>query len=390
MTMTYGKVAALCSGLMILSTHAISPAGATERIQLATNVQVAQESSEWKELVAAARKEGKVEVTLAGQIPAQVRQVFPEFTKKYGIRVNSHQGIGRQLDSRILAERSLGRYTMDVWMGGVSPLGLGPEHLIPFGELLIDPEVANQSRWYQGKHHYADIEGRYMFTWGAAPAHIFSFNTKLVKPDDIKSYWDMLDPKWKGKIVSMSPAQAGTTGQSTTMILHPKIGEKWFQRWANEMDVTLVTDARQGAEWVALGRFAIGMFGLTGPARELADQGFPIKDSLPHSLAEGDIVAPSAANIYALKNAPNPNAMKLFINWALSKETQAMFVKAAERIDSLRVDVSNEGLDPQYRIHQDREYFAPYMSTSPIYTDMAGRAEATKRLQKIMQDAGHR
>ena len=78
-----------------------------------------------------------------------------------------------------------------------------------------------------------------------------------MKPEQIKSYWDILDPKWKGKIVARSPARRGAAASSVPMLLDPKIGKKWFERWANEMDVTIVRDSRQAVERLALGRFGI-------------------------------------------------------------------------------------------------------------------------------------
>ena len=80
------------------------------------------------------------------------------------------------------------------------------------------------------------------------------------------------------------------------------------------MDVKFVRDSRQGAEWVAAGRYAIGMFGMSTQAKALEDQGFPIQAYLPHPMAEGQVLSASAANIYAIKNPPNPNARTLFIN----------------------------------------------------------------------------
>lgn len=350
-------------------------------------------ADEWAKLVEAARAEGKVEVILSGQVPSLMRKAMPAFEKKYGIKVNFQTGGGREHNERILAERRVGRYTVDVWMGGVQPpLGsLYPKKmLLPIDKMLLDPQVTNQSLWYQGRLHYADPEGRYILAWGASPSHVVSFNTKLVNPNEIRSYWDLLNPKWKGKIVSWAPYAAGTTGTSIPMLLNPKVGEKWFRRWAKEMDVTIVQDARQGAEWVAIGRFSIGMFGLGTQARSLAKQSFPIKEYLPHPLAEGETLSSSAANIMALRDPPNPHAQKLFLNWALSREAHNLFIKYGERIDSLRNDVPNDSIAEQYRIHQDRKYFATFSRMSPEYADMKRQLEARNILRKIMRDAEQR
>ncbi len=351
--------------------------------------QAAASSSEWDALVAAARKEGKVELILSGQVPLLLRKAMPEFEKKYGVRVNFQTGGGSTHAERILAERRVGRFTLDVWLGGANTalVSLVPNKaLAPFPELLVDPEVNDRSLWFQGKHHYTDPEGRYIFTWGASPTYNIAYNTKLVDPNEIKSYADLLDPKWKGKTVSWSPAAQGTAGTTVPMFMNPKIGEQWFRRWATEMDVTIVSDARQGAEWVALGRFAIGMFGLATQAEALADQGFPIKGYMPHPMAEGEVLSASAANIMVMDRAPNPNAAKLFINWALSKEAQALFVKATEKTDSLRTDVPNDVLERQYRIDPHANYIVPF--SDPEYINK--QDEMLAKMKKIMQEAGYR
>jgi ABC-type Fe3+ transport system substrate-binding protein len=345
--------------------------------------------AEWKKLVRAAKREGKVEVILSGQMPRKLRKLMPEFQKKYGIKVNYQTGSGRAHSARILAERRRGIYSIDAWMGGsgTARVVLMPNKVLArIDKLLLDPEVANPARWYKGAHPYSDIQRRYIFTWGAAPANTVSFNTKLVKPGEIRSFADLLDPKWKGKMVALSPGYRGTGATSVPMFLNPKIGETWFRRWANDMDVTIVGDARQGAEWLALGRFAIGVFGLSTQAQQLQDQGFPIKAHLGHGMREGAVLSASAANIMAIDQAPNPNAMQLFVNWALSREAQSMFIKHAKRSDSLRVDVPNDVIPPQYRIDPKEKYYVSFQD--PVY---AKRYKGVlKTLRKIMKEAGHK
>jgi iron(III) transport system substrate-binding protein len=344
-------------------------------------------SQEWDQLVKAAQREGEVSLILYGG--SNLQKVVPEFEKKYGIKVNYQTGSGRQHAERILAERRLGRYTVDAWIGGVGTplLRLLPNGALqPIPALLVDPEVKDPSNWFQGKHHYPDPEHRYIFTWGASPSQAVSFNTDMVNPEEIKSFRDLLDPKWKGKIVSRSPGARGNFGTSVPMVLNPKIGYEWFRRWANEMDVTLVDDARQGAEWVALGRFPIGMFGLNTQADALARQGFPIQGWLPNPMAEGEVLSASAENLMAIDRAPHPNAMKLFVNWALSREAQQLFVEANQRVDSLRTDVDNSVIAPQYRIRRDVDYMISF--EHPDYINK--QDEIVDKLQKIMEEAGYR
>jgi iron(III) transport system substrate-binding protein len=343
-------------------------------------------SREWEELVKAAQKEGEVSVILSST--SGLREAMPAFEKKYGIKVNYQTGSGRKHAERVLAERRLGRYTVDVWMAGANtPLSkLIPNGVLaPVDELLIDPEVTDTSNWFQGKHHYTDPERRYIFTWGAAPTQNIVINTNMVKPEQIKSFWDLLDPKWKGKIVSWSPGNQGSGASVVPLVLNPKIGYEWFHRWANEMDVTLVSDARQGAEWVAMGRFPVGMFGLGTAADNLAEQGFPIQGWMPHPMKEGEILSSSWANIMSIDRAPHPNAMKLFINWALTREAQQLFIEVGQRKDSLRTDVDSNAIAAQYRIPRDGDYMIGW--DNPDYATK--QTEVLEELKKIMQEAGY-
>ncbi|MCH8917102.1 MAG: extracellular solute-binding protein [Alphaproteobacteria bacterium] len=377
---THGALAAVL--LMPAAAYGIEPPAAAK----AASVQVAQASSEWDKLVKAAQREGKVELILGGQMPRKLRTAVPAFTKKYGIKVNYQTGSSRRHSARIRAERKIGRYTVDVWIGGANTalsILLPNKMLAPIKDLLVDPEVKNPARWYQGKLHFTDPEGRYILTWGASPAYVIAINTNLVKPSDIKSYWDLLDPKWKGKIVARSPARRGAAGSSVPLLLHPKVGKKWFERWANEMDVTIVRDSRQAVEWLALGRFSIGMFGLGTPAEEMQSQGFPILAYLPHVLKEGETLSASAANIMAVDRPPNPNAQKLFINWALSKETQTLFIKTGKTSDSLRMDVPEDAVAPQYRIRLDRKYYVGFSDPNFINN----QRKHLKTLRNIMKKA---
>jgi ABC-type Fe3+ transport system substrate-binding protein len=320
-------------------------------------------------------------------MPHRLSKVMPAFEKKYGVRVNYQTGSGRQHASRILAERRAGRHTIDAWIGGAvtGNVTLIPNGaLTPIEPLLLDPEVRTPARWYKGRLHYADAGGKYIFAWGASPLQQVSFNKTMVKAEEITSFESLLDPKWKGKIVSWPPSGTGSAPSVVSMWLHPKIGEQWFRRLIRDMDVTFVTDARQGAEWVATGRFPIGLFGLSTQADALGAQGFPIQGFLPHAMKEGEFLTSSAANIMALDKAPNPNAMKLFVNWALSREAHILFLREGKDGDSLRVDVPNDEVPPDGRIRRDVDYYVAF--DDPRWVSEQGAI--LERIRAIMKEAG--
>lgn len=352
-------------------------------------VHAAESPAQLQELIKAAQKEGQVEVLLSGQVPLLLRPLMPEFEKKYGIRVNFQTGGGDQNGQRILAERRVGRYTLDVWLGGANTAlaQLLPNHaLVPIPELLVDPDVTDLSKWYKGRHYYVDVDQRYIFAFGAQPGQTISFNTNMVKESEIKSFHDLLDPKWKGKMVSWNPSLEGAAATSVGMYLNPKIGEEWFVRWAREMNVTIVDDVRQGAEWVALGRFPIGVFGIATQAEKMRAEGFPIQGFISHPLAEGQMLTSSATNIMVMDRAPHPKASQLFLNWVLTKEMQQKIIKTSGLSDSLRIDVDDSVIAPQYRKLANVDYYVAFAERR-YQTD---QTQIINRLRDIMKEAGYK
>jgi ABC-type Fe3+ transport system substrate-binding protein len=366
---------------------AVRRVAVTAALAVLVTAGTARADAAWDKLVKAAQAEGKIEVILSGQMPRRLTKVMPEFQKKYGVKVNFQTGSGRKHASRILAERRAGRYTIDAWIGGAvtgNTRLIPNKALTPIQYLLVDPEVKDPAKWYKGRMHYADAAGKYIFAWGASPLQQVSFNTSMVKAEQITSFESLLDPKWKGKIVSWPPNGTGSAPSVVSMWLHPRIGEQWFRRFIKEMNVTFVTDARQGAEWVATGRFPIGVFGLSTQADALRGQGFPVQGFLPHAMKEGEFLTSSAANIMALDRAPNPNATKLFVNWALSREAHVLFLRAGKDGDSLRVDVPNDEVPPDGRIRRDVDYYVAF--DDPRWINEQG--EILKKVTKIMEEAG--
>lgn len=362
--------------------------GAIISLGLASAAAQAEVAQDWESLIEAAQQEGEVNLILGGNVPGLLRGLMSDFEDQYGITVNYQTGSGRQHAERILAERDLDRYTIDVWMGGANtPLSmLLPNNAmepIKDNNVLMDPDVTDESKWFQGQHWYTDPERRYIFTWGGSPSQAIVINTDMVDPDEITSYADLLDEKWEGQIVSTSPATQGGGATVVPMVLNENIGFDFFERLLNDQNITIVRDQRQGAEWVAIGRFPIGLLGFSSEADRLADEGFPIQAWMP-PMEEGEAMTASAANIMLMADAPNPNAARLFINWALNQETQTKFVNQAERMDSLREDVSQDGVLPPYRIDPDGDYFVAFASDDYINR----QDEILSTLQDMMREAG--
>ena len=118
-----------------------------------------------KKLLKAAQKEGKVQAFICCGLGRGIGKLIPEFEKKYGIQVIFSTGSSREQSPKVLAERRAGRYTLDVWMGGLNP---AIPTLIPAGALrplkpmLFFPEALDKSGWYQNRMHWFDPQKKYV------------------------------------------------------------------------------------------------------------------------------------------------------------------------------------------------------------------------------------
>jgi len=308
----------------------------------------AQSERDWKKIVDAGKKEGQLSIYM-GQwgpvIDAGVFQkAFPE------IKVVRTGGGPPQIMQQITAERRAGKYIADVIVEGINP-NLTVFHankmLDPIKPALVLPEVLDESKWWQGKHHYADPERQYVLRFVGSPQYgSIYYNTNLVKPGEIKSVWDFLNPKLKGKIGARDIRQPGPgNGAMRFFYYSPKIGPDFIRRLFGQMDVALFRDTRQGVDWLANGKFAICFFCSADEVRKANAQGLPV-DTFG-AMSEGAGLVSLYGTIVMPTNAPHPNAARVFINWFLSREGQLALQRELNKsglggVDSLRIDIPKD------------------------------------------------
>ncbi|MGH7830360.1 MAG: hypothetical protein ACREP8_09305, partial [Candidatus Binatia bacterium] len=241
---------------------------------------------------------------------------------------------------------------------------------------LILPEVLDESKWWQGKHHYIDPEGKYIFVFvGNASGGYVAYNANLVNPAQFNSYWNFLDPRWRGKVLSMDPSQSGRQRIGVRILYYtPELGPEFLRRLYSEMEVTLTREIRQATDWLAGGKFSICFFCSGVP--EANKQGLPVDEFRTNQWKESQAVsAGSTGSLVLLNRAPHPNAAKLFINWFLSREGQTALQKLANTpvnaLDSMRVDISKEPVAPEDRRVDGMRYLLSdrpeFMDMQPIY-----------------------
>ncbi|HWP56910.1 MAG TPA: extracellular solute-binding protein [Candidatus Acidoferrales bacterium] len=303
---------------------------------------------EWEKSLAAARKEGQL--VIYGS--ADYEKLFGEFGKKYpAIKVSGFFGRGADVAKRVIAERRADKYLADLYLDGMTTgynvLYKG-KAVDPIAPVLLLPEVVDSSKWWQGKHQYVDPEQKYLFIFNGEIRIVVAYNRNLLNPEEVRSYWDLLNPKWKGKIVALDPMSGGS-GDALRFFYHsPSLGREFIRRLLTEMDVVISGDSRQMGDWIASGKYAVSIFGpVSRMDLDLAkEQGLPVDWFRPDQLKEGAYITAGSGGVALMNRAPHPNAAKIAINWLLSREGQILYQKifrsGEDGPDSMRIDIPKD------------------------------------------------
>jgi iron(III) transport system substrate-binding protein len=264
------------------------------------------------ELIEAARKEGKISYYSALELNVAER-LGKAFEAKYpGIAVRVERSGAERIYQRIAQEQGSGINAVDV------ANSTDPAHYLDWKSkdwlaAYLPDDVA--------KHFPADqIDPDGMYATSCGWIETIGFNTNLVKPDDApKSYADLLDPKWQGKIVKAHPSYSGAI-MTATFVLSRELGWQFFEKLAQQK-VLQVQSAADPPKKLLLGERAIMADGNDYNLLLLKDQGKPVEAVYA---GEGSplIIVPSGV----FRNAPNPNAARLFQSFFFSAEGQQMLV----------------------------------------------------------------
>jgi iron(III) transport system substrate-binding protein len=350
----------LVFGVILLVWQGIGPI----RLILAAEAKASWQA-EWDRTVRAAEQEGQVMVSIGGYGAIIDSGVFQKTYPK--IKITHITGAGTDLTQRISAERRAGKYLVDVYNGGGNSLFqvlYQGKMLDPIKSALILPEVTDATKWWEGKQKYADKEGQYIFVYegnvsaGAGAA----YNTQLLDPREYKSYWDLLNPKLKGKILSTDIRKVRGAGIPWQFLYYSSdLGPKYLRRLFGEMDVTLTADLRQAIDWLGTGKFVVGMPIQGGTVFKARNQGLPVDEFSPYHFKEGVNLSSAFGSLALMNRAPHPNAAKVFINWLLSREGQTLFQKAisvpGDPRNSRRVDVPKDHVPGDQQRRDKMTYF---------------------------------
>ena len=330
---------------------------------------------EWERVVRAAKAEGKL--TLIGPLGADRRDALTQgFQSKYGIAVEYHPDAGAGIFPRLSAERKAGLYLWDVVISGTSTAldALIPNNFLdPLEPTLILPEVKEPKYWRGGAVEFID-PGHQSLIMTLLQRGTVYVNPNLVNPKEFSSHKDLLDPKWKGKIVADDPRKSGI-GQGTFLFFyrHPELGPD-FIRSLGRQGITFLKNYAQEVDMLGQGRFPVAIGLSDSIIEERTKRGVPIVILDPRQLKEGSPITPASGSLSLVNRAPHPNAAKLYINWVLSKEAQTVFSQATGYISN-RVDVPTDHV-PSWKI--------PQANSIKIY-DVAAK-EMTQKLVPLIHE----
>src|SRR5579863_7373675 len=263
-------------------------------------------------LIEAAKKEGQVVYYTSVDLPV-AEKLAKAFEAKYqGISVRVERTGAERVFQRIGQEYSSNIHAVDVVNSSDAA------HFIVWKRdgLLESYVPEDVAKYYPPEHR--DPDG--LFASWRIFLSIIAYNTNLVKAEDApKSFADLLDPKWKGKIVKAHPGYSGTN-MTATYQLQRELGWTWFEQLAKQ-NVMQVQSSSDPPKKLELGERAVMADGVEYLILQMKEAGRPVE---PVYATEGSpmIIGPNGI----LKGAPNPNAARLFQSFCFTREAQQLII----------------------------------------------------------------
>jgi iron(III) transport system substrate-binding protein len=303
-------------------------------------------TQEWRELVTAAKKDGKVVVnTFPGD---GYKRALKAFTQAFPDLKLEHTGLHSQdFAPRLLQERQASVFTWDV---ATIPTSTALQVLRPAGvwdpvrPAIILPDVKDDAGWEGGFERGFGVVKDRALTYGfvANRGGGLTINTDLVKDGQIKSLTDLLDARWKGKLLLPDVRVMGDAFWPMTSA-RLNLGDDIIKRLFVDQEPVLSRDSRQVAEFMVRGRYPIALGVNPLLLSQFQKQGLGKNLKLVH-FPEMDTVN-FASTLWLVNRAPHHHAAKLFVNWLLTKDAQVQWAKEVEQ-NSRRVGV--EPGNPQF------------------------------------------
>jgi ABC-type Fe3+ transport system substrate-binding protein len=313
-------------------------------------------------LIDAAKKEGKVTWYTTLIVNQVVLPLKAAFEKKYpGVTLEYSRNDEGPTAIRLLNEAKAGSIQADVFDGLTVNVPLKREGLLARIEIPNAADYPAEMR---------DVDG----TWHALLLFVFApgYNTSLVsKADAPKTYKDLLDPKWKGKMAWNPNSSAGALGfvGNILMSMGETDGMAYLRELAKQQIVNVEASSRAILDQVIAGEYPLGLMMFNNhtviSARKGAPSDWVVMEPVP--------VAFDSLGI--LKNAPHPNAARLLVEFLLSEEGQTVLKDADYLPASTKVPAMRPGMRPQ-----DGNFKATYMRPDIVDPQMPNWSRVVKEL----------
>ncbi len=371
----------IAGGAALLAACAQAPPAQPTTAPVAKPAAVAQpQDVDWQRVVDDAKKAGHLLVaTYAGTGYRKVMDAFEAAFPGITVDQTPFQSSSRDFFPRYFQERQAGLYQWDIMLvPATEPLvqAVPVGAIDPIRPLIVRPDVLDDKNWSDGfEGGFLDKGKQYDYAITRSRSQSLWIDTNQVKEGEIRSYKDLLDPKWKGKILAGDLRTKGS-GFWTGTALRIKTGSDDIirQLWKDQ-DALLSTDARQLTEQMVRGTYPIGVgaISLSILLDFLAQgQGKNLK-AIP--TVEMDYVNSSDHVLHYANKAPNPNASKVFVNWVLSKEGSAVYANLSQD-NSRRSDVPVT--DPNLVPEKGRDYIT--IDAEPLIDEILKTQKVAKEI----------
>ena len=317
--------------------------------------QISQESWEirWERTLQAAQKEGKVVIYASSVAPA-LKDSLKVVKQKFGLDLDVIGGRGSELRGKLVQERTNGIFLVDIFISGANTIfgvvkSSGAAE--PMEPALMLPEVLDSKLWYNGELPWLDEEKK-VFSMYQYPVNIVTVNSDMVKPDEIKSYYDLLEPKWRGKVLLNDPTVTGIGFNSfSALVLNKALDLDFFRQLASHQN-PILRDQRLQVDWLARGRYPVALWARSVHVAEYQQAGAPVAYAYPK---EGTHLSTDGGNVVLVNKAPHPNAARIFLNWLLSKEGQT-FMQEGLLQQSAREDIPTKSIGTESLRQTGKKY----------------------------------
>jgi iron(III) transport system substrate-binding protein len=258
------------------------------------------------------------------------QQEYPEIKVEYSATP------GRAMLPRIRQERELGKKLWDLNSGGIGTVvEMKKEGFFAPIRPLPLPDIADDRRWIGGMNSlFSDREEKYFLAYLLYIQPSVYVNRDLIREPDLMSSEQLLDPKFRGKIVILNP----TGGSSRQSLYHLAFtyGEGFLRDLLTKQEIIVTDDNRQQVEWVVRGKYPIAIgFSVTllipFEKQGLGKNVMAVEDKIIRTTTGSGVIC-------LFEGAPHPNAAKVYINWLLSQKTQEKLTKNIVH-NSRRIDV---------------------------------------------------